>query len=268
MHSHRLVSYSICVLCVCHRAVNKTGFRRWRSVFRYLFELVTPRIYVLRGFIAFSFDMANKRWTRLPDLLRDRGYFQTAVLGNEIYAIGTYSIIASKFTMYRMSASVLVCELTHDVVGTIEKYNFLTNQWSSTKSMPRKIRSVAATMFNGSLHILGGVEADDSPTSTCYALDQELNEWVPFAAPMLRPRFRHCAVEHKGALWVAGGNELRDGYVRTTSSVEVYRPETGWVEGPSMQRKRDFFNLLVVAGRMYAGKLCYVYYTMYECTDG
>jgi hypothetical protein len=107
-----------------------------RSPLQYLRELVTPRVYVLRGethttlphtpvytrstthhapysllphlgtvhspthssigFISFSFEISRRKWTRLPDLLRDRGYFQTVVLHNEIYAVGTYSVIASR----------------------------------------------------------------------------------------------------------------------------------------------------------------------------
>ena len=73
---------------------NRTNVRKSLSVnpLRYLRELITPKVYILRGFISFSFDRERMRWTRLPDLLRDRGYFQTVVYKNEIFAIGTYRL--------------------------------------------------------------------------------------------------------------------------------------------------------------------------------
>lgn len=58
------------------------------------------RMIVMRGFVCYSYDMLQNVWTRLPDLLRDRGYFQAAVLDGEIYAIGTYSLIGIRFPLY------------------------------------------------------------------------------------------------------------------------------------------------------------------------
>ena len=46
---------------------------------------------------------------------------------------------------------------------------------------------------------------------------------------------------------------LEDGRTRATNSVEVFSEEKGyWEVGPAMLRKRDFFNLLVIDGRLYA----------------
>lgn len=204
---------------------------------KYLYELSAPRIYVLRGFISFSYDLRTRIWTRLPDLLRDRGYFQAVVLRNELYAIGTYSVIAA---------------------GTIEKYNFLANQWSNAVPMPRKVRSVGAAVFQGFLYLMGGVDVfNEQALDSFYRFDHSRSTWILMRAALLQPRFRHAAVEYRGKLWVAGGNILisqGDAVVAwTTHSVEIYDEMSScWRRGPDMQRRRDFFNLLVVQGRLYA----------------
>jgi hypothetical protein len=200
--------------------------------------LITPKIYVLRGFISFAFDLQFKRWTRLPDLLRDRGYFQAVSHQGEIYAIGTYSVIAA---------------------GTIERYNSLSNQWAAATNMPLKLRSVGAAIYNNSLCITGGVDIlNDATITTSSLFSFSTSKWEQNMTDILTPRFRHSAIQFKDELWIAGGSVSSTSGTNqqfmTTNSVEIYSHDTKqWTQGPPMQRPRDFFNLLSVLGRLYAG---------------
>lgn len=205
------------------------------SSLHYLDHLVTPRIYILRGFISFSFDTRTRTWTRLPDLLRDRGYFRSVVLRNEIFAIGTFSMIAA---------------------GTIECYNPLYNQWTTGPMMPQRARSVGASIYRGSLFITGGEDV-----ATEQALDGFFrlanNSWVAMPRALPTPRFRHAAVQYQEELWVGGGCVVAaDGGHIVCDSIEVFSEDSGlWRKGPSMLRRREFFDLLVILGRLYAGDL-------------
>jgi hypothetical protein len=148
-----------------------------------------------------------------------------------------------------MSSPQLYC-----VAGTIEKYSFLSNTWSSTTSMPRKARSVAVSVYNGEMHILGGLDVStDTAFANCYRLDVARGEWTEQTHPLLQPRYRHSAVEYRGRLWLGGGNIITSsGTAVTTNSVEVHEGQ-GWRQGPPMCRRRDFFNMQVVQGALYAG---------------
>ena len=202
----------------------------------------TLKAFVMRGFVFYSFDPLKSLWTRLPDLKRDRGYFQSVALEGEIFAIGTYSLIAS---------------------GTIEKYSFVDRQWSACASMPHRVRTVGAAVYQRRLCVMGGVddftnEGSLVAISSFHSYDASSDEWKE-GPSVLSPRYRHAAVEYNGRLWVAGGKVLENAVPRTTNSVEVYSEEKGcWEPGPPMLRRRDFFNLLVVDGRLYAGRTTFI----------
>ena len=206
----------------------------------------TLKAFVMRGFVFYSFDPQKLLWTRLPDLKRDRGYFQSVALDGEIYAIGTYSLIAS---------------------GTIEKYSFADHQWSACSSMPHKVRTAGAAAYRNRICVMGGVDDFTNEGSlvaiaSFHTYDASSDAWQE-GPSLLSPRYRHAAVEFGGRLWVAGGKVLESGLPRTTHSVEVYSEEKGrWEPGPPMLRRRDFFNLLVVDGRLYAGKCSFKMYNL------
>jgi hypothetical protein len=190
------------------------------------------RVVVMRGFVAYSFDLQSRSWTRLPDMKRDRSYFRAVVINKEIYAIGTYSLLAA---------------------GSNEKFNFSTNQWTPLPAMPQKARTVGAASFRDKLFIIGGVD-DFSAAPEAHALNavyyfvSSSSSWAK-GPSLLMPRYRHSAVEYMGRLWVAGGrvNGL------ATNTVEVLSDESGvWAQGPAMVRRRDFLDLVVAGDKLYA----------------
>jgi len=67
---------------------------------------------------------------------------------------------------------------------------------------------------------------------------------------LLQPRCKHAAVAFNGKIWVAGGS--LQGGIDFTASVQIYDPQRKlWENGPSMNAKRDYANLLVVNNALY-----------------
>lgn len=209
----------------------------------FLKELTTKKIVVIRGFITYILDISNGQWKRSTDTRRDRGYFSAIWYRGEIFAIGTFSLIAA---------------------GTTEKFNTFSNYWTAGPSLPLLLRSVSAAVLNDKLYVLGGDDTSAEAYSdtvfvydgggTCINKDSGdscYGKWILLNKRLLRPRSRHSAVSFEGKIWIAGGCFENNSIV--TRSVEIYDPVNGEsLEGPPLTTKRDFFNMLVVRGNLYA----------------
>lgn len=211
----------------------------------FLKRITEKRIFVVRGIVTYVLDISKSSWTRCADTLRDRGYFAAVWFKGEIFAIGTYSIIA---------------------VGTVEKYNSLANCWIPGPSLPLKLRSACAAVLDDKLYVLGGHDAftmrysdavfiyDDGNTgkSPCEEYNDTPDEhWKLSSTRLLQPRSRHSAIGFEGKIWIAGGCFEENSVV--TRSVEIFDPDTKkWVTGPCLKSRRDFANLQVVLGSLYA----------------
>lgn len=209
-----------------------------------LHELTRRTVIVVRGFITYQLDIATDQWKRCHDSRRDRGYFAMVYLRGEVYAIGTYSLVAA---------------------GTVEKYNPFTDHWDMVENLPERSKSVAAATHNDEIYVCGGIDSvDEQIYDTIYKMAlrdpmqdlQDINGnkciecWNLCPFRLLRTRYRHAAVSYGGKMWIAGGC-LADGSV--TNSVEIIDTNnTTVIEGPPMLVRRDFANLLVVNGTLYA----------------
>jgi Kelch motif len=210
-------------------------------------NLTAKRVFVVRGFITYVLNMKNGVWKRCADTRRDRGYFAAIWFRGEIFAIGTYSVIAA---------------------GTVEKYNPFANCWSPGPSLPLKLRSACAAVLGDKLYVLGGHDAfSENYSDTVFIYDDGVQTpksdavyscdgntegyWILSGTRLLRARSRHAAVGFEGRIWIAGGCFENNTVV--TKSVEIFDPTIGkWMKGPSLTTRRDFSNLLVVLGRLYA----------------
>jgi hypothetical protein len=231
-----------------------------------LYELTSPRIIVVRGFITFALNVAKWSWKRCHDTRRDRGYFASVYYKGDIYAIGTYSVVAA---------------------GTVERYNPFSDYWSTVTSLPRKLRSVGAavTANESAMYILGGIEShteqivdtiyqfddtnelhnqrlsnnNNNPSNTSsnnasstIASDSILPVYIDTGLRLLQPRYRHAAVHYNHCIWIAGGC-FGITHHSVTNTVEIFDYQQNIVyAGPSMLVARDFANLLVVENELYA----------------
>ena len=193
----------------------------------------SPTIYILRGFLFFAFDVESQTWTRLPDSIKDHGHFQMVSFQREVYAIGTYSVIAA---------------------GVVEKFTAATKRWSATAPLPRKLRSVGANHYHNEVYITGGIDVITETTlSSVYKLEKHTSNWVELTGtPLLEPRCRHATVSFRNKLWIGGGSVLVNGALVSTNSVCSYEEGKGWRKEAAMNCKREFLDLLVAQQRLYA----------------
>lgn len=215
-----------------------------------LHHLSKRQIIITRGINTYSLDLRTLSWSRCKDTRRDRGYFSACLYKGEIYALSTYSLVAA---------------------GTVEKYNILLDKWSAIASLPTRLRSVASASFqNQSFFALGGIESFREEVSNCiYILNDNFqttkafslskiaeefnisdNMWHDVGISLLRPRYRHAAIEFQNLIWIAGG--CYDDH-KVTNEVELYDPFLKTIKkGPPMLIRRDFTNLLIVGTDLYA----------------
>eukprot|EP01038_Epipyxis_sp_PR26KG_P009689 gene9689-13042_t len=218
-------------------------------------DLTTTRMLVIRGFITWSMNIYNHKWKRCHDSKRDRGYFSSVYYKGEVYAIGTYSIVAA---------------------GTVEKYNPFIDKWCSVANMPRKYRSISAAVLKDNMYVLGGIDSHteivsdeiysyhDENTIPLHPNNSNNNNynnntnsrtlrsqhWLSLKLYLLRPRYRHSSIGFKDKIWVIGG--CFDDH-QVTNTVEIVDPLSGVVvSGPSMVARREFGNLLIVNEVLYA----------------
>jgi hypothetical protein len=223
-------------------ASRRSSWMEGKSVFGNLVDLIEPKIVVIRGFITFSMQISNHHWKRCHDSKRDRGYFGALFFKGEVYAIGTYSLVAA---------------------GTVEKYDPFSDNWFTVTPLPRKLRSVGAAVWKDSMYCTGGIEShseividhickfnEENDKANQQDFSLKLPGWIDIGVRLLRPRYRHAAVEYENKIWIAGGCFAS---LDATNTVEIFDPVTNTVlEGPSMLVKRDFANLLVVNNELFA----------------
>ena len=159
-----------------------------------------------------EYNLSGNSWSSNAPYPRPDGRTNlnsNAVLGNDIYFIGGTSV-TSGFD-----------------VGTIDKYNALTDTWTLNVSSFLPNASAGTIPYGGSLYAFGGTFLGAAslafrltpPASSIFVLNS-----------MPTPRAKPVVVEHGGKLWAIGG---RTGSPLTT--VEVFDPLFGlWTSGPSL----------------------------------
>lgn len=197
---------------------------------RKLFDLLQPKIIVVRGFITYQFNPMNYKWTRMSDLRRDRSYFSMLWLDGWIYALGTYSMIAS---------------------GTAERFNPISNNWSSILPLPQKIRCFGACVFNKTIYVIGGQDVYSNDLSDLiFYLTEEGWKISSFRLP--RARFGHSVCVYDNKLWIVGGsyNSLDS---QSTTDVMTWDPITLESSNyPNLLKPRMFLKLSIINNTLYA----------------
>jgi len=190
------------------------------------------RVLLIRGFIVYMFDITSCKWKRCADVSRDRSHFASVWHRSGIYAVSTYSVMAA---------------------GTVEKYDIRLNRWSSVANLPRKLRSVGATVLNDKLYVIGGHDTfTEELSDMVFVLNDENGQdsWSLLDARLLRPRSKHSSITFLDKIWVAGGSFPNS--ITATTSVEIVDPNIGvWQEGPCMLARREYCHLLVVLDNLF-----------------
>lgn len=241
------------------------------GIFLLFRELSSHRIFISRGFVTFSLELGDSsdvvehpscrpHFRRCQDTRRDRGSFCNIFYRGEVYIIGTSSLVAA---------------------GTVEKYDFVTRYWANVQSLPRKFRSVAAsvvqlpslhsprhhstTSTNEVLYVVGGMDMlslevsdeiyrfrDDpiipSMNQQC-STSSSSQSWILEDVRLNYARCNHTAITHRNKIWISGGTLESD---KATNTVEIYDPvENTICIGPPMLCIRHCHHLVEVHGKIY-----------------
>lgn len=135
-------------------------------------SIPNDHIIIARGFICYIFDPKTFKFHRTVDTIRDRSYFEMLNVNNKVYAISTFSVIAS---------------------GTVECYDIELKKWTSNTSLSKKLRSIGSSTLNNSLIITGGIDLDTLERSNNVyegVITDDTINWNLKTSKLSTPRYR------------------------------------------------------------------------------
>ncbi len=149
-----------------------------------------------------EFDPATGEWTALPDAPHTRDHFQTAVIGDKLYAAGG------------RNSSAKTNSVIDATFGEVDVYDFTTKKWStlpSSANIPTQRAGTAVIVHDDRLIILGGESgAQVAAHDEVEALDIKTLQWSSLQ-PMLQGRHGSQAILQGNRVYLAGGSSDRGG---------------------------------------------------------
>ncbi|PVD31908.1 hypothetical protein C0Q70_07334 [Pomacea canaliculata] len=158
-------------------------------------------------------------------------------------------------------------------LSSMERYDFLTNEWFTMQCMNTARTAVGAASVDGLLYAVGGECAmaknqDDTlylRCTECY--DPVLKQWFN-KSDMSKARSFVAVAAVGGYLYAIGGEDRQISY----STVERFDPKTNtWTEVPSMKGKRSGAGVTVCDGKIYVAggydKILHTDRASMECFD-
>ncbi|XP_018497156.1 influenza virus NS1A-binding protein [Galendromus occidentalis] len=218
-------------------------------------------------------NLAENRWSKLPDMHSPRGRTDIANLNGLIYAVGgsdgTKDLTACEVFDFeqekwhsiaplpfpRSHAGVCAFKGKIYVIGgsnglrgmtRVDVYDPESNSWSLAAPLTVKRSQPGIVVLKDFIYAVGsGEEWNCSPSVERYSAEE--NKWIP-CAPMQQAR-RGCGVASlRGRIYAMGGH---DGS-HSLCSVEVYDPTTNtWSAGPPLTTCRANVGAAVVQGRLF-----------------
>ena len=145
------------------------------------------------------------------------------------------------------------CGLHSSSYGSVERFNPLSNKWTTVANLPGRLAAVVGAILHNKLYILGGYDwhsAEYSDKFFCY--DEVAVAWLQHPEYLRQGRSSHAAIAYRGKIWVAGGI-LDVDPSEGNDTVEVFDPEIGyWVPGPPLGARRFRLRLFIVNDELYA----------------
>ena len=163
--------------------------------------------------------------TQRKQMITPRSIFCSAVVDNQIYAVGGLD--------------------GWHYLSSVERYDPLTDTWDYIKPMSivRARAAVAATY--GKLYVMGGYNSKLEDLNSVEMYDPATDTWT-IKASMSAARKNYGAAALNGKIYVVGGD-------RTSTSVEVYNPLTdSWSPAASLPRQFYTVQCGAVNGKLYA----------------
>ena len=233
------------------------------------------------------FDVATRRWEKLPPLPTRLNHVQLAALDGAIFAFGghtdslrdgasvgsswRYDVQRRRWdTIARMptprgGAAVAVLDGQAYVAGgkrgaavldTVESYDPATDRWTRRATLPTRRDHLSMAEFRGALYAVGGRQEDERSMPLAERYDAATGRWTRLPdMPGIKAGFGLEATA--GGLIALGGENL-DAWTLYGSTFR-YRPERrAWERLDGMPEPRHGFGSAVVGGRLYVfgGSVC------------
>lgn len=158
----------------------------------------------------------------------------------------------------------IFCGIHHVSYGKVERYNCVSNTWTTCPSLPGQLAGVVGCALKGNLYITGGYDWHLSQLSNrVFVTDDKLLSstdlssdkcWKLLDARLNFRRSSHACAAYRGKIWVAGGT-VQGQTCEGSHSVEIFDPnlETNqWYNGPDLLIRRFRLRLLVIKDELYA----------------
>jgi len=114
---------------------------------------------------------------------------------------------------------------------TVDTYNYLENEWTTSASTPIPFNHFQATEYQGLVWVIGAFKnnsfPNELPAENVYVFDPANDLWIKGPEiPSERRRGSAGLVEYQGKFYVVGGNTIghNGGYV---AWFDMFDPETG-----------------------------------------
>lgn len=211
----------------------------------------------------------NVAWTKTASLSVATQGFPTAVAtigtgasaATYVYALGGNTANATATSARNANTAAVSFSKTDPATGALA-----TSAWTATTALPAPrgfSAAVVANAFNskvggnGTLYVLGGLDAAGAATSTIYEAslnaDGTVGAWTAASTSLPQALFAHGAVLFHGHLYVAGGNDATG-----TPSKKVYAAQINsdgslgaWATLTDLPDARAYHQFVTAAGNLY-----------------
>ena len=140
--------------------------------------------------------------------------------------------------------------------GTVEKFDYLSNQWSTCPSIPSKNMFISSAAINDSVIVSGGLSQQTGAfSSSMYIMEMDDTKdggitWKN-AGMLPAGRYGHASIFYEGKLWILGGQ--LEGEQQQSNSCLLYDPlSCQCVDGPPSKMCRVWLKMFIINKQLYA----------------
>ncbi len=216
-----------------------------------------------------SFSPSTISWTATSSLPVALQGFPAVVApigaATYVYALGGNTAGSATVNGRSANAASVYFNQLDGTIGAL-----LNPSWTATAALPAPRGFAAAVVANGfnsklggngTVYVLGGLDASGAATSTVYAAALAADGSIPAtgagtwgtATPLPQPLYAHGAAIFQGRIYVVGGNDASNSPVAAVYSASINSDGSlgTWVTLASLPDKRAYHQLVSVAGRLY-----------------
>lgn len=132
------------------------------------------------------YDPNTNEWTELPQMIRQRNNFASAIVGGKIYIFGGGSYFA---------------------LSSVEIFDIENQSWSVGPHLPIALHNAAATVMGRWILIIGGLCTYNCLSEKTFIFDTLAQQWYHSNVALIPPRAYHGCAAVEGSKIVSVGGE-------------------------------------------------------------